>query len=143
MSVNVETPLLPDGRYVFEDFSFLISTCDEQSQKERVKHERRSVSEKVCGRGSGQSRTYEVVPSDYELDERVDDVGSLVDTLDILDDDAPLPHKLVLCLVLLRELVFRFGLGRGCRQDSWRGQACKSNRTIGATIAVAATYCTC
>ena len=69
------------------------------------------------GRGSGRSRTYVVVPSDDELDEGVDDVGSLVDTLDILDDDAPLPHKLVLCLVLLRELVFRFGLGRGCRQD--------------------------
>ena len=139
----METPLLPYGKYVFEDFSFLISTCNERSQKDRVKHEIKSVGEKVCGRSSGQSKTYVVVPSDDELDERVDDVGGLVDALDILEDDAPLPHKLVLCLVLLRELVFRFGLGRGCRQDSWRGQACKSNRTIGATIAVAATYCTC
>ena len=117
--------MLPDGRDVFEDLSFLISTYDEQSRKVRVKQERRSVNEKVRGRGSGRSRTYVVVPSDDELDEGVDDVGGLVDTLDILEDDAPLTHKLVLCLVLFRELVFRFGLGRGCRQDSWRGQACK------------------
>ena len=89
-----------------------------KARRRGVKHERRSVSESVCGRGSGQSRTYVVVPSDDELDEGVDDVGSLVDTLDILDDDAPLSHKLVLCLVLLCELLFRFGLGRGCRQDS-------------------------
>ena len=109
----------PCGRYVFEDFSFLISTYDEQIQKERVRGTKR-VSEDV--RGQGQLRTYVVVPSDDELDERVDDVGGLIDTLDILDDDTPLSHKLVLCLVLLRELLFRFGLGRGCRQDSWSGQ---------------------
>ena len=54
--------------------------------------------------------TYKVVTADYELDERVDDLCRLIRDLDILYDNAPATHELMLRLVLVRVLLIRLGL---------------------------------
>ena len=55
-------------------------------------------------------KTYSVVTSNDELDEGVDDVGTLICNLNIFYDNSPTPYQLMIQFVVTRVLLCSFRL---------------------------------